>query len=149
MENQGCRPLMEECRAGHPAGCHNEGATSARAQLSYVRGLTAAQAYPCRSSSPLTYAVKVQLLLGRHFIPGNWPGRPQISKPDYRPSNTILDAEFPDLLCSDNLILLWYEYVIVLTTKELNLCFDILFSPFILFQAPQLLRPQRSLHCLR
>ena len=75
MENQGCRPLMEECRdrAGHPAGHLNAeapDAMSARAQLSCVRGLTAAQAYPCRSSSQLTYAVKVRLL-GRRFIPGN------------------------------------------------------------------------------
>ena len=135
MENQGCRPLMEECRAGHPAGYLNEGATSARAQLSYVRGLTAAQAYPCRSSSPLTYAVKV--LIGRHFIPGNWPVRPRISKPDYRPSNTILDAEFPDLLCSDNLILLWYEYVMIVLLRK-NFSF-VLISYFPLLSYSKLL----------
>lgn len=138
MENQGCRPLMEECRdrAGHPAGHLNAeapDAMSARAQLSCVRGLTAAQAYPCRSSSQLTYAVKVRLL-GRRFIPGNWPVRPQISKPDYRPSNTILDAEFPDLLCWSSNLNFWFccDMNMWFFAQEehfrVKLCFDIILS---------------------
>ena len=98
------RPLMEGCRAGHPAGCRSEGAL---AQLS------CAPAFPCRSRSRQSLEVLVD---HRYLTEGNWPARPRMSKPDYPQSNAILDARFWFAVKKSSLIffnccdswILWY-----------------------------------------